>query len=109
MISAWPFVVVILIQMAVGGFSVFVLSGTRAFVTGESLWSKGQHEAIYFLNPDTELVEQKHPRRVPTNRRCPARVQKGRQLLEARPLDMVAARRTFEKAGNPPEDLTSMI
>ena len=41
---------VILAQMAVGGFSVYTQSAIRSFVTGESLWSKGQHEAVYFLN-----------------------------------------------------------
>ena len=40
-VSAWPFVIVILTQMAVGGFSVYTSSAIRAFVTGESLWSKG--------------------------------------------------------------------
>ena len=109
MISAWPFVVVILIQMAVGGFSVYVLSATRAFVTGESLWSKGQHEAIYFLNLYLDTDEQKHLDAFRRTIAVPLEYRKGRQLLEARPLDRVGARRAFEKAGNPPEDLTSVI
>jgi diguanylate cyclase (GGDEF)-like protein len=109
MISAWPFVVVILIQMAVGGFSVYVLSATRGFVTGESLWSKGQHEAIYFLNLYLETDEQKHLDAFRRAIAVPLEYRKGRQLLEARPPDKDAARRAFEKAGNPPEDLPSLI
>ena len=97
MISAWPFVVVILIQMTVGGFSVYVLSATRALVTGESLWSKGQHEAIYFLNLYLDTDEQKYLDAFRRTIAVPLEYRKGRQHLEARPPDRVAARRAWER------------
>ena len=47
---AWPFVLIVLLQTALATFSLQVTSSLRAFVTGESLWSKGQHDALYYLN-----------------------------------------------------------
>lgn len=45
----WPFVAVVLLQALIGGGSLFILSGVRAYVGGESLWSKGQKDAIHYL------------------------------------------------------------
>ena len=46
----WPFIAVVLVQLLVAGLSLYTMSAVRAYVGGESLWSKGQKEAIYFLN-----------------------------------------------------------
>src|SRR5688500_16650677 len=46
----WPFVAVVLVQLLVATFSLYTMSAVRAYVGGESFWSKGQKEAIYFLN-----------------------------------------------------------
>ena len=109
MIAAWPFVVVILIQMAVGGFSVYLLSATRAFVTGESLWSKGQHEAIYFLNLYLDTAQQKHLDAFRRTIAVPLGYRKGREFMEASPVNKAAAFDAWVKAGNPPEDLPGVI
>ena len=45
----WPFMVVVLLQTLIGSGSFFILSGVRAYVGGESLWSKGQKDAIHYL------------------------------------------------------------
>ena len=47
---AWPFVLIVVLQTALATFSLQVTSSLRAFVTGESLWSKGQHDALYYLS-----------------------------------------------------------
>jgi diguanylate cyclase (GGDEF)-like protein/PAS domain S-box-containing protein len=46
----WPFIAVVLFQALLGGVSLYVLSAVRGYVGGESLWSKGQKDAIYYLN-----------------------------------------------------------
>lgn len=46
----WPFIAVVLFQALLGGLSLYVLSAVRVYVAGESLWSKGQKDAIYYLN-----------------------------------------------------------
>ena len=46
----WPFIAVALFQALLGGVSLYMLSAVRSYVGGESLWSKGQKDAIYYLN-----------------------------------------------------------
>ncbi|TIU27629.1 MAG: PAS domain S-box protein, partial [Mesorhizobium sp.] len=46
----WPFIAVVLIQALVASLSLYTLSAVRAYVGGESQWSKGQKQAIYFLS-----------------------------------------------------------
>lgn len=46
----WPFIAVVLFQALLGGVSLYMLSAVRGYVAGESLWSKGQKDAIYYLN-----------------------------------------------------------
>ena len=46
----WPFIAVVVFQALLGGVSLYVLSAVRGYVAGESLWSKGQKDAIYYLN-----------------------------------------------------------
>src|SRR5262245_44454768 len=43
----WPFVAVVLVQAVIASLSLYTLSAVRAYVGGESLWSKGQKAAIY--------------------------------------------------------------
>ncbi|WP_268797340.1 EAL domain-containing protein [Pseudomonas huanghezhanensis] len=46
----WPFIAVVLLQALLGGVSLYMMSAVRSYVGGESLWSKGQKDAIYYLN-----------------------------------------------------------
>ena len=46
----WPFVAVVVFQVLLGSLSLYALSAVRAYVAGESLWSKAQKDAIYYLN-----------------------------------------------------------
>jgi len=46
----WPFIAVVLLQALLGCVSLYMMSSVRSYVGGESLWSKGQKDAIYYLN-----------------------------------------------------------
>ncbi|MFJ3524592.1 EAL domain-containing protein [Pseudomonas sp. NPDC090203] len=46
----WPFIAVVLLQALLGCISLYMMSAVRSYVGGESLWSKGQKDAIYYLN-----------------------------------------------------------
>jgi diguanylate cyclase (GGDEF)-like protein/PAS domain S-box-containing protein len=46
----WPFIAVVLLQALLGCVSLYTMSAVRSYVGGESLWSKGQKDAIYYLN-----------------------------------------------------------
>jgi hypothetical protein len=45
-----PFLAVVVLLAALGVASAQILSAVRAYVGGESLWSKGQKDAVYHLS-----------------------------------------------------------
>ncbi len=54
-----PFVAVVLLQAFIACLSIDVLSSVRAYVGGESLWSRGQKNAVYFLHLYLQTGQQK--------------------------------------------------
>ncbi|RMT56536.1 Sensor y box/GGDEF domain/EAL domain-containing protein [Pseudomonas coronafaciens pv. atropurpurea] len=46
----WPFIAVALFQALLGCVSLYTMSAVRSYVAGESLWSKGQKDAIHYLS-----------------------------------------------------------
>ncbi|MCU0071523.1 EAL domain-containing protein [Pseudomonas koreensis] len=105
----WPFIAVVLFQALLGGVSLYVLSAVRGYVAGESLWSKGQKDAIYYLNlyadSRDEAIYLKYQKAI-------AVPQGGHQLrlaLDKQPPDLQAAREGILKGGNHPDDVSSLI
>ncbi|MHA3737394.1 EAL domain-containing protein [Pseudomonas sp. Eth.TT006] len=105
----WPFIAVVLFQALLGGVSLYVLSAVRGYVAGESLWSKGQKDAIYYLNlyadsrDETIFLKYQQAIAVP---------QGGHELrlaLDRQPPDLPAARAGILKGGNHPDDVPSLI
>ncbi len=106
----WPFLLMVLLQAACASGSLYMLSAVRAFVAGESLWSKGQKDAIYFLDryaatgsPDAYAQYRKAIESPLGDKE--ARV----ALTESHPTDMNAAREGVARGGNHPDDIDSMI
>lgn len=105
----WPFIAVVLFQALLGCVSLYVLSAVRGYVAGESLWSKGQKDAIYYLTlyadnrDETTYLKYQQAIAVP---------QGGHELRIAldRPTpDLAAARLGILKGGNHPDDVSSLI
>ncbi|MEN0105782.1 MAG: diguanylate cyclase, partial [Pseudomonas sp.] len=48
-VLVWPFIAIVVLQALLAGVSLEVMSAVRGYVTGESLWSKGQKDAISYL------------------------------------------------------------
>ena len=46
----WPLVLVVVVLVVMASGSLYLVSAVRAFVAGESLWSKAQKDAIYALS-----------------------------------------------------------
>ena len=104
-----PFVAVVLLQAAIAGFSLEVLSSVRAYVAGESVWSRSQKNAVYFLNlyldsGDEALFEQYR-----ASLAVPLGDQFARRALERQPADVETARKGFLQGGNHPDDVPGMI
>ena len=109
MLSAWPFVVVILTQMAVGSFSVYTLSAIRTLVTGESFFSKGQHEAVYFLTLYLDTRNDAYLDDFNRSIAVPLAYRAGRDALDRTPPDLDLAHHAFIAGGIAEQDIPAGI
>lgn len=48
--TIWPFCIIVILLLFLGIASMDMLSSVRAFVSGESFWSKSQKESVHLLN-----------------------------------------------------------
>ncbi len=105
----WPFVAVVLVQALIASMSLYTLSSVRAYVAGESQWSKGQKNAVNFLTlyadtgDPTSLARYRHALATPLGDR------KARLALEKPQFDAVAARSGLIQGANHPDDVAGLI
>ncbi|MGB9091917.1 MAG: EAL domain-containing protein [Pseudomonas farsensis] len=105
----WPFVAVVAFQVLLGSLSLYALSAMRAYVAGESLWSKAQKDAIYYLSL---YADDRHPLTYQRYRQAILVPQGDRELRVAldQPVpDLEAARQGILQGGNHPEDVARII
>ncbi len=105
-------VLVLLLAAAGGGIAVVVLdliSGARAFVAGESLWSRAQQDVVFHLDRYAETGRPLHLRTARERLRIPLAVRDARLALDASPQDVPRARAGFLAGENHPEDVERLI
>ncbi|TIP04730.1 MAG: PAS domain S-box protein, partial [Mesorhizobium sp.] len=105
----WPFVAVVLIQALVATLSLHTLSAVRAYVGGESQWSKGQKHAIYFLNLYADTGQQEYFNEYRQAIAVPLADRAARLALEQAEPNMNAARLGFLGGNNHPDDVDGLI
>ncbi len=105
----WPFIAVVLFQALLGGVSLYVLSAVRGYVAGESLWSKGQKDAIYYLNLYADSRDEAIFRKYQQAIAVPEGGHELRVALDRKPPDLEAARAGILQGGNHPDDVSSVI
>ncbi|WP_439884582.1 EAL domain-containing protein [Pseudomonas syringae] len=105
----WPFIAVALFQALLGCVSLYTMSAVRSYVVGESLWSKGQKDAIHYLglyanwHEESDYLKYQEAFAVP---------QGGHALREAlnRPVPSLSdARAGILQGGNHPDDAAGII
>jgi diguanylate cyclase (GGDEF)-like protein/PAS domain S-box-containing protein len=105
----WPFVAVVLFQVLLGSLSLYALSAMRAYVAGESLWSKAQKDAISYLSLYAEsgqpLIYQRYRQAI----LVPLGDRELRLALDRPEPDVEAARKGILQGGNHPEDVARII
>jgi len=105
----WPFIAVVVFQVLLGSLSLYALSAVRAYVAGESLWSKAQKDAIYYLN----LYADSGDERIYERYRHVIAVPQGdhllREVLDQFNPDIEAARQAVLQGGNHPDDVDRII
>jgi diguanylate cyclase (GGDEF)-like protein len=108
-VVAWPFIAIIVVQALLATFSLQMATSLRAYVTGESLWSKGQHDAIYYLSRYIDTGESDYLQRHRAALAVTLADRDGRLALEARPPDRAAAFQAFRRGGNHQDDVPGLI
>ncbi|AIR91684.1 EAL domain-containing protein [Pseudomonas cremoricolorata] len=105
----WPFVAVVVFQVLLGSASLYAMSAMRAYVAGESLWSKAQKDAIYYLSLYVETRDPHHLQRYRQATVVPRGDRAMRAALDLSPPDLKAAREGILQGGNHPDDVTRII
>ena len=108
-IIIWLFVAIVLLMLFMATASMHLMSSVRAYVAGEGLWSKGQKDAVFFLQRYAfSHVEQDYQSFV-TAIAVPLGDRRARMELEQPSPDLEAVRAGFIAGRNSPEDIDGMI
>lgn len=105
----WPFIAVVLFQALLGCVSLYVLSAVRGYVAGESLWSKGQKDAIFYLTLYADSRDEATYLKYQNAIAVPQGGHELRLALDRPTPDLPAARQGILKGGNHPDDVSSLI
>ncbi|MCR5884665.1 ATP-binding protein [Rhizobacter sp. J219] len=89
--------------------SIDLLSAARAYVGGESLWSKAQKDAVYHLERYIATRDAQEYRQFEEALAVPLGDRRARLALEQKPPDREAARQGFLAGGNHPDDVDGMV
>lgn len=106
---AAPFILIVVAQALLGAFTLEMVSTLRGYVAGESLWSKGQHQAIYYLDRFVDTRDQAYLEEYREALAAPMGDRDARLALEQSPADVDAAYEGFLRAGNHPDDIPGLI
>ena len=110
---SWPLVAlfgcIIALQLVVAAVSIDVLSSVRAYVTGESLYSKGQKDAQIYLLDYAEYHKEDDYRRFQQALAVPLGDRIAREELQRSDPDLAIARSGFLQGGNHPDDIGGLI
>nr|WP_228747919.1 GGDEF domain-containing protein [Bradyrhizobium sp. BR 10289] len=104
-----PFVMVVVLQAAIAGFSLEVMSSVRAYVAGEALWSRSQKNAVYFLNLYLHSGDKNQFARYQASLAVPIGDEYARWALERDPIGVEDARTGLLQGGNHPDDVPGLI
>src|SRR5947207_7855872 len=104
-----PFLAIVAVLVWLAIVSIDILTAGRAYVEGESLWSKNQKEAVFHL---LRFAETKSESDFLSYRKAimvPLGFQRARFELEKSPPDYSAVRAGFLEGGTHPDDIPGVI
>ncbi len=105
----WPFLAMVVLLAALWSLSMDILSATRAYVGGESLWSKAQKDAVFYLNRYAVTRSETDYERYLEAIKVPLGDRKAREELEQASPNLTRARQGFLEGRNHPDDIDGMI
>lgn len=89
--------------------SLYTVSAMRAYVTGESEWSKGQKDAVFYLNRYFATKSEVDYQQYLASITVPMGDHKARLAMNQEPPDIKAARQGFLQGKNHPDDIDGLI
>ena len=105
----WPFLVIVALLVLLASESMQMLIGTRAYVEGESRWSKGEKESVFALLRYSESRDEKDYAQFRTAVAITLGGRKARLELEKENPDYEVARQGFREGGGHEDDMESAI
>ena len=109
----WPivavFVAMTVLQASVAAVSIQLLSTVRAYVAGESLYSKAQKDAQIYLLDYAEKHQEDDYVRFMSALAIPLGDRAARETLQRPEPDLAIARQGFIDGGNHPDDIDGLI
>ncbi|WP_426440800.1 EAL domain-containing protein [Bradyrhizobium genosp. P] len=104
-----PLIAIVLLQACLSAGSLQVMSAVRAYVAGESFWSKGQKDAIHYLQIYVSTGAPDYLKKFDAAIAVPLADRVARLALESPGNNDAAARTAFAKAGNHDDDIGGLI
>lgn len=106
---SWPFLSIIVFLVLLSFLTMDTLSSARAFVAGESLWTKGQKEAVQQLEQYVHTGERRHYLNYQRAIAIPSGDHDARMELEKPMPDLGVVTAGLALGGNDPRDFDGMI
>lgn len=107
--TIWPFCIIVALLLSLGVVSMSALSAVRAYVSGESLWSKSQKESIYHLNQYAEKHAELDYQQFLLEIEVPLQDKVARLALQQSKPNIKQATTAFIRAKNNPDDVSGMV
>ncbi|WP_050453033.1 EAL domain-containing protein [Candidatus Burkholderia verschuerenii] len=107
--TTWPFVAVVVSLLALVATSLSIMSSVRAYIGGESTWSKGQKDAVFYLIRYAQTGDEATYRQYEHSIADPLNLKRARLALDRRDPDEAVARQALLESGVYPADVGSVI
>ena len=104
-----PFLAIVAVLVGLAIVSIDILTAGRAYVEGESLWSKNQKEAVFHLLRFAETRSESDYDSYRQAIKVPLGFQRARFELEKSSPDYAAVRAGFIEGGTHPDDIPGVI
>ena len=105
----WPFLAIVALLVVLSGESITILSAGRAYVEGESLWSKAQKQSLVHLMRYAHTHTESDYQKFRAALAVPLGDRKARLELEKPQPDYALAYQGFLRGRNHPDDIPGMI
>ncbi len=109
LLIVWPFFAIVALMLVIAAASLDILSGCRAYVEGESVWSKAQKDAVFHLLRYAETGNTQHYERYAAAIAIPLGVQIARIEMGKPDMDAKVVEAGFLRARGHPDDVGSAI